>query len=127
MKNECIRRLKYLNLCASAIDDFEKLSKISMSDKDKIVDVPENILKDIEEWEKKYGNMVYHVIHTSFMGMDTYECLSVSKYPEDWNYEREIMMDNWVMSHSINLTIPEWSESGSIKVKEHGGILTRVG
>lgn len=55
MKNECIRRLKYLNLCASAIDDFEKLRKISMSDKDKIVDVPENILKDIEEWEKKFG------------------------------------------------------------------------
>ena len=62
MKNECIRRLKYLNLCASAIDDFEKLRKISMSDKDKIVDVPENILKYIEEWEKKFGNMVYHVI-----------------------------------------------------------------
>ena len=57
---------------------------------------------------------------------ETYECLSVSCYKEDWDFEREIMKDNWVISHSLNITEPSFTESGSIRVIEKDGILYRI-
>ena len=124
MKQEAISRMQRLELDEFVIEDF-KNGKLSLSDHNRITDVPEDILKQIKEWENKYHNLVYHVVHGGF-GYETYECLSVSNYKEDWDYEDSIMDDNWVMSHSINISIPAYTESGSIKVKNNNGILQRI-
>lgn len=124
MRQEAISRMQRLELDESVIEDF-KNGKLSLSDHNRITDVPEDILKQINEWENKFHNLVYHVVHGNF-GYETYECLSVSNYKEDWDYENSIMDDNWVMSHSINIDIPRYTESGSIKVINNNGILKRI-
>lgn len=124
MKQEAISRMQRLELDEFVIEDF-KNGKLSLSDHNRITDVPEDILKQIKEWENKFHNLVYHVIHGDF-GYETYECLSVSNYKEDWDFENSIMDDNWVMSHSINIDIPSYTESGSIKVINNNGILKRI-
>lgn len=124
MKQEAISRMQRLELDESVIEDF-KNGKLSLSDHNRITDVPESILKQIKEWENQFHNLVYHVVHGDFM-FETYECLSVSNYEEDWDYENSIMDDNWVMSHSINIDIPRYTESGSIKVRNYNGILKRI-
>ena len=124
MKQEAISRMQRLELDESVIEDF-KNGKLSLSDHNRITDVPEDILRQINEWENKFHNLVYHVVHGDF-GYETYECLSVSNYKEDWDYENSIMDDNWVMSHSINIDIPRYTESGSIKVINNNGILKRI-
>lgn len=124
MKQEAISRMQRLELDESVIEDF-KNGKLSLSDHNRITDVPEDILKQITEWENKFHNIVYHVIHGDF-GYETYECLSVSNYKEDWDFENSIMDDNWVMSHSINIDIPRYTESGSIKVINQHGVLKRI-
>ncbi len=124
MRQEAISRMQRLELDESVIEDF-KIGKLSLSDHNRITDVPEDILKQINEWENKFHNLVYHVVHGDF-GYETYECLSVSNYKEDWDFENSIMDDNWVMSHSINIDIPRYTESGSIKVINNNGILKRI-
>ncbi len=125
MKEEAIKRMKMLELDKEIIVSYKDKNKLCCSEKDKIIDVPERIVKDIGEWQDKFGNLVYHVIHSDFI-YETYECLSVSCYKEDWSYERGLIEDSWVMSHSINVIVPEYTESGSICVKNNKGILTRI-
>lgn len=125
MIDEATKRMKLLGLNESIIDDFANHGILNCSDCDKMTDVPEAILQEITVWQNQFHNMVYHVIHGDFC-CETYECLSVSPYKEDWEYETDIMDDNWVMSHSINITIPAYTESGSIKVANNNGILKRI-
>ena len=85
MKQEAILRLQRLELDESVIENF-KNGKLSLSDHNRITDVPEDILKQIKEWENKFHNLVYHVVHGDFRH-ETYECLSVSCYEEDWDFD----------------------------------------
>ena len=126
-KQEALKRMKKLKISEDAIEAYEKQNKLMCSEKGNIIDVPEDILKKLRAWEKKYHNLVYHVIHAYIYGLETYECLSVSKYPEDWGYENMRLDENWPMSYSINLTIPDFSESGTILVENYKGVLMRLG
>jgi len=45
---------------------------------------------------------------------------------EDWDYENEILEIGWSMAYTINETIPQFSESGFILLKNSNGILHRI-
>ena len=128
MKIEALERMIKLAIDSDVIKEFKEDEKILCADlKAGNIETPPNVKKMIDEWEEKFNNMVFHVIHAHIFGMETYECLSVSCYPEDWNYERSLMEEGYVMSHSINMTIPEFTESGIIKVMQQNGTLVREG
>jgi hypothetical protein len=127
MKLEAINRMKNLGLAAEAIDEFNLKGNLLMSDYGQFKEVPEDIKRMIDEWEGRYFNLVYHVIHSKLCGFETYECLSVSCYKSDWIYENKRLSESWPMSHSINITNPDFTESGTIFVKEHNGTLLRMG
>lgn len=133
MKEEACSQMVSLRLPPNVIKAFRNNSTLKCSDGTAMVDVPETILNEIKDWENKYHNTVYHVIHCNGIyepyTFETYECLCVSCYRDDWDYEREII-NNWyirVMSHSINVTVPEYTESGSILIVNINGILKRIG
>lgn len=125
-KSESIKRMQQLGLEAAVIDDLILRDKIVCSDYGMFKDVPEEIKKKIEDWEKKYHNYVYHVIHSNLYGCEIYDCLSVSCYKDDWSYENKRLLDGWPMSHSFNLSIPDFTESGTIFIKEYNGTLMRM-
>lgn len=137
MKDEALDRMELLGLppyakAAFKVDDYLTLSDISDKVCQSRVDgVPEDIKKLIKEFEEKFGALIFHVIHTIglYEGTETYDCLSVSPYGSDWDYERYLMEDRgdmWSMSYNINVTVPDWSESGSIKIENHSGVFKRV-
>ena len=137
MKDEALERMELLGLPAYAkaafkVDDYLTLSDISDKVCQSRVDgVPEDIKKLIKAYEEKFGVLIFHVIHTIglYEETETYDCLSVSPYGSDWDYERDLMEDRgdmWSMSYSINVTVPDWSESGSIKIENHSGVIRRV-
>lgn len=137
MKNEALERMELLGLppyakAAFKVDDYLTLSDVSDKVCQSRVDgVPEDIKKLIKEFEEKFGALIFHVIHTKgiYVGFEYYDCLSVSPYESDWDYERNLMEDRgdtWVMSYSINVTKPEFTESGTIKIENHSGVLRRV-
>ena len=137
MKDEALDRMELLGLppyakAAFKVDDYLTLSDIS--DKvcqSRVDEVPEDIKKLIKAYEEKFGALIFHVIHTIglYEGTETYDCLSVSPYESDWDYERDLMEDRgdmWSMSYSINVTVHDWSDSGLIKIENHSGVFKRV-
>lgn len=127
MKLEAENRMLKLRLPQNVIQRFlcDK-SVITLSDNTHFGSVPEDILEEIKAYQDEFGNLVYHVVHSHFMGQETYECLAVSPYKDDWHYETPDK-DGWTMSHSINITHPENTESGSVKIENKIGVLVRVG
>jgi hypothetical protein len=137
MKDEALERMELLGLppyakAAFKVDDYLTLSDVTDKVCQSRVDgVPEEIKKLIKEYEEKFGALIFHVIHTIglYEETETYDCLSVSPYESDWDYERDLMEDRgdmWSMSYSINVTVHDWSDSGSIKIENHSGVFKRV-
>lgn len=137
MKDEAFERMELLGLppyakAAFKVDDYLTLSDISDKVCQSRVDgVPEDIKKLIKAYEEKFGALIFHVIHTIglYEGTETYDCLSVSPYESDWDYERGLMEDRgdtWAMAFCVNITKPEYTETGSIKIENHSGVLKRV-
>lgn len=134
MKDEALDRMELLGLPSYARAALKQSDMLTLSDINDLVcssrvdGVPEEIMKQIRAWEEKYGNYVYHVIHSVGV-FERYNCLSVSGYESDWDYERGLMEDRgdtWAMAFCINITKPEYTESGSIKIENHSGVLKRV-
>lgn len=125
MKLEAEGRMMQLGLPVFVINRFLKSDRLTVSDNTTFYDVPENIFNEIKKYQEEFQNLVYHVVHTHFLGNETYECLVVSPYKEDWNYEQPDKK-GWTMSHSINITIPENTESGSIQLENKKGVLVRT-
>lgn len=134
MKDEALDRMELLGLPSYSRAALKQLDMLTLSDINDLVcssrvdGIPEEIKKQIKAWEEKYGNYVYHVIHS--VGVcEMYNCLSVSGYESDWDYERDLMEDRgdtWAMAFCINITEPEYTEAGSIKIENHSGVLKRV-
>ncbi len=126
MKNEAIKRMEKLSLDQLVINNLKKYNKLYCSENGEIVEVSKSIKERILEFQKESGCLVYHIIHACIFGCETYELLQVSCYEEDWKFENEIMENGWVMVRSENETIPEYSESGSIRVQSLNGSLIRI-
>ncbi len=70
--------------------------------------------------------MVYHVVYSRLYGYEIYNALSVSNYIEDWEYETFMIDQGGTMAYTINVSKPDYSESGSIVLENHRGILRRI-
>jgi hypothetical protein len=136
MKTEANGRMLMLGLPLEIIKKFSADNKLMCSDGASFVEVPEEIQKQIAAWEKKYKNLVYHVIHTpknswEFNGhkalFETYECLCISHYKEDWSYEKACLNDFYPMAHVINVSVPDYTETGLVQIENRKGILKRIG
>ena len=127
MKIEALKRMKQLGLREKIINTFKAEDKLLCSDRGKLTDVPPEILKEIREWEDTYGCMAYHVVHNGLYGYEIYNALSVSNYLEDWIFERRLIDNACSMAYTINITKPDYSESGSIQLAKFMGLLMRIG
>lgn len=126
MKSEALKRMERLKIYDFVIDAFEFSDRLFCSDYEKVREVPPEILKEIQDWEKKIGCLAYHVVFCKLYGCEIYNALSVSNYIEDWSWENSLIEDNRAIAYTINTTIPEYSESGSIVLDNNRGILQRI-
>lgn len=77
--------------------------------------------KIVEEFEKQYGYLVYHVIETG----NTIALLYVGCDEEEWEWER-LLDKQYLASYVYNLDNPQLSEFGDIVVGSSDGALVRV-
>ena len=126
MKYEAEQRMEALGLSKEVIKDFIDENILACSYNTHMMGVSPKILEEIKNYQAEFGNLIYHVVHSHFMGQETYECLAISPYMEDWDYEFPDEK-KWTMSHSINITHPENTESGSIQLENKNGVLVRIG
>lgn len=126
MKAEAVKRMKGLKLSDEAIIAYESENKLLCSYYVLQSEVPHKILTEIRNWEKEFGNLVYHVVYSRLYGYEIYNALSVSNYIEDWEYETFMIDQGGTMAYTINVSKPDYSESGSIVLENHRGILRRI-
>lgn len=126
MKDIALEYMSGLKIRQQVIDQFKENDKILCSKGNFIVEVPEDILKQIRAWEKEFRSMVYHVVYSDIYECEIYNALAVSCYAEDRWYESKLITKSRAMAHCINITIPEYTDSGSILQKNNNGVLERM-
>lgn len=69
---------------------------------------------------------MYHLIHTESEFGELLSILFVSDDEEEWGMDREELDENIARVYVENLSIPCFSEFGSIKIKMVNGCLHRI-
>lgn len=128
MKQEAIKRL-----CAMGVSKKEAEAIIHNSGMRLAVDreMFEGVEKSIQEmfkglvatkiyeFEQKYNCLAYSAyVQDSWAGM-LVNILYVSSHKEDWDGERESLEEARPIAYCINLTVPDYSEFGTMYVKEY--------
>ena len=125
-KKEAMKRLEILNLSDYVIDGFRHSRIFESVQIGILFEFDGKLLKRIREWEKKTGNLVYHVIHGFYEFGECLSLLYVSKYEDEWEDDREILHEGMTYAYVINLDNDLCSEYGSIGIQENIGGLVRI-
>lgn len=131
LKQECIERMKRLEIHKFSIEDFEKYGQLHIHQRLEeflILKTADGFILDkVREVEKKYGGMVYGIIETELEFGTCYSFLWTSKHTEEWYSDRKDLENNYLFAYVYNADNPEFSEFGSIVVKRINGKLIRIG
>ena len=120
-RTEALKRMELLKLHENVIDDFKEISLLNQSEYGGILYWVEGEMeKKIREWEEKTGNLVYHVIHDYTEFGELLSLLYVSQYEEEWEMERDDLVDGYPLAYVMNLTDDWCSEYGSIGIAHRG-------
>lgn len=84
------------------------------------------VKKIVREVEDDKGCFVYGVLINQTGVGNLLSMLCVSQYEEDWEYEEGIGNDGYCLAWVENLTIPEFSEYGTVGLAPHFGFVERV-
>lgn len=123
MRKQAVKMLKLLNVKKPIIKEFETKSRIGLSDQglgcylSRNVPWEKEILNEIDRFENRTGNLVYHVIHSETQYGTIWNLLYVSKYSDEWSDMMSLAREGLVYAYAYNETYPELSEAGSIKVE----------
>ena len=80
----------------------------------------------VKKFEEDYGALVYHITHEYTSFGELLDLFFVSKYEEEWNYDRNDLYNGYSYAYVINLSEPSFSEFGTIGYKTFGGGLIRT-
>ena len=126
-RTEALKRMEMLKLHENAIDEFKKLSLLNQSELGGILYwVEGDMERKIREWEEKTGNLVYHVIHDYTEFGELLSLLYVSQYEEEWEMERDDLVNGYPLAYVMNLTDDWCSEYGSIGIRPQWGGVVRT-
>lgn len=128
MKEEAVKRMEKLGLHYNVIRDFSKKNSVLNKSEEygALYWLTEEEKKMVEEVEKEYNIMVYHVIHHNAEFGECYCMLYVSRYEDEWESENVLLNDNIVYAYVYNKDIEDFSEFGTIGIKPRFGGLIRV-
>ncbi len=116
---EAVNRMNILGVFPETIKQFENEGLVSESEPPlgACFWLNDEQKKRVEEFEKKYDALVYHVIRsfTEFGELESY--MYVSDEEEEWEMDNEDIKDGLVFAYVNNLDDPMCSEFGTIGVK----------
>lgn len=126
-KQEAVERMKILDIFPQTIKEFEKEGIINKSEHGGMLYwLDENEQKFVKEFEEKYDALVYHVIHNYTNFGELYSLLYVSKYEDEWDWDRDDIKHNTACVYVKNIEDDICSEFGSIGIKSQFGGLARI-
>ena len=121
---ETLLRMKRLGLHENAVKEFHDCGKLNYSERGILYWLDEQEEAMVREWEKKTGNMVYHVIKNRMEFGLCYSFLYVSKYTEEWCEDGDDLKEGCPMVYVKNVDDDWCSEYGRIGIAPRfGGVL----
>lgn len=128
MKEEALQRMRILKLYSTVLQDFAADGKInySFSKFGFLYWLDKDMEERVHRFEEKYGYLVYHVIDnpTSIGRMHSY--LYVSSNEEEWEQDRQDLIDGCPIVYVENVDDELLSEFGSIGVEPRNGGVIRT-
>ena len=127
-KEEAVRRLKEIKYFEDHLKEFIKNDTIFRTEPDGIeFFLTEEEQKIVSDFENKYETLVFHII-IDYMEFGTiYSLLYVSKYENEWEDDLKLNQSTrefTTLSYVQNISDPNCSEFGSIRIYNHlGGII----
>ena len=82
--------------------------------------------KYVEKFEKTYGAVVYHVIHSNTEFGELLSFLFVGKDEDEWEMDRDDINEGYAFAYVENVTCPDCSEFGTIGIKPQVGGIVRT-
>lgn len=126
-KEEAIRRLKMLKIHPNALKEFEDSDTLNLSEGVGILYWLTNEQKKyVEKFEKTYGAVVYHVIHSNTEFGELLSFLFVGKDEDEWEMDRDDINEGYAFAYVENVTCPDCSEFGTIGIKPQVGGIVRT-
>ena len=125
MKAEAVQRMKMHGLLQDIIDLFNEKDILCCSENGILRYLTGEEKRMVAEYEKESGCLIYHIIR-SHWDFETCELCQVSLYKEDWPIERDRLEQGWPLVYSVNLTIPDYSETGGVALINSNGSLIRI-
>lgn len=131
-KQEALKRMKELKLMREVVNDFKENGKVYYSERQNAmfnavlywIDNNDEYVEIVKKFEKKHNALVYHCQLTHLEFGDCLSILYVSKNEEEWEYDREDLMNGYAFAYVRNLQNEYDSDFGSIGIKPSmGGIL----
>ena len=138
-KQEALKRMKALKLHSNVINEFKREGIVNYSERqspifDGIlywVDNNHKFKKLIQDFENKYGYLVYHAQLTYFRDMGA--CLSLlyvgnneQEWEMDYNDLTTTEKTKYVCAYVANINCPSYSEFGYIGIESKNGGISRV-
>ena len=130
MKEEAVNRMKMLGLnyrCVQAFKAKEQNVWESCGALGGLYETDEKLRNMIKDVETEHNVVVYHVVESMIYDMKVYSMLCVTPYTDEWEMEREDIKDGYVFCYALNVNQLEFSEFGSIVVRNVASGLVRVG
>ncbi len=116
---EAVRRMKLVGIFPETIRQFEKEGYVSISEPPlgAFFWAEGEDLERIKKFEEAYHALVYMVVraYTTIGKMDAY--LYVSNRQEEWDLDREDLLEGEPIAYVFNHDMPDCSELGSIGIE----------
>ncbi len=126
-KQEALKRMKLLNFHPAVIDEFVQQDKLNLSEFGGFLYwLDESQQRAVEEFEREYNALVYHVIHSFAEFGELLTFLYVSSYPEEWDMDMHSLQSGMPIAYVKNLSQDCFSEFGSVGIRPNIGGLIRT-
>lgn len=121
---EAVARMKLLGILKTPIKEFKEDGVINRSENGILYWLDDEEKKMVADFEEEYSCVVYHVIKTfSTLGL-MYSLLYVSKHMDEWEMDREDILDGRAFVYVVNKDMPDCSEFGTIGIRpSFGGVI----
>lgn len=133
VKQEAIKRMKFLKIMPEIIRDFKEDDLVSYSQNgilywiDGSNEITEFLSEKIKELEEERDCLVYHVIETRYVELGTmYTFLIIPLNDFEWECEKADLEVGIAFCYVYNKTFPECSEFGYVTIKNKFGGLVRA-
>ncbi len=126
-KAEAVKRMKKLHIMAYPIKEFVDEGKLNCSEHGGMLYwLDEKEKQIVDDFEQKYGYLVYHVIKNRTEMGTMYSLMYVSKNTEEWQMDMDDLDEGQALAYVINVDAPDCSEFGSIGVRPSFGGVARI-